>query len=110
MRGYLEGKPINRMMVDGGVEVNVMPLAVFKKMGFREEELMRMNKSLSGFTRAITEAKGVLSVELKVGSKTMPTTFFIVDVKSKYNSCFGEIGFTLMGAYHLLCTSVLLSG
>lgn len=89
IRGLLEGKPLNRMMVDGGAGVNVMPLKVFEKMGF-QEELLKTNTSLSGFTGALTEARGVFSVELTVGSKTMPTAFFVVDVQSRYNSLLGR--------------------
>jgi hypothetical protein len=38
----------------------------------------------------------VLSVELTVGSKTLAMAFFIADV---------EIGYMLMGVYHLLSTN-----
>ena len=51
---------------------------------------MKTNTSLSGFTGDVTEAKGVMSVELTVGSKTLATAFFVVDVKSKYNILLGR--------------------
>jgi hypothetical protein len=35
-------------------------------------------------------AKGIISKELTVGSKTVPTTFFVVDVKVKYNVLLGQ--------------------
>jgi hypothetical protein len=41
--------------------------------------------SISGFSGEPTEAKGIVSKELTIGSKTMPTTFFVVDVKGRYN-------------------------
>jgi hypothetical protein len=31
-----------------------------------------------------------MSVELTVGSKTVPTTFFVVDVKGRYNVLLGR--------------------
>jgi hypothetical protein len=77
-------------MVDGGAEVNVMPLSVFEKMGYGEEELMRTNTSLSAFTGEVTDTKGVMSVELTVGSKTLATTFFVVDVNGRYNLLLGR--------------------
>jgi hypothetical protein len=46
---------------------------------------MKTNMTLSGFTGIASGAKGVISKELTVGSKTIPTTFFIVDVKERYN-------------------------
>jgi hypothetical protein len=41
--------------------------------------------SLSGFSGEQAETKGIVSKELTVGRKTMPTTFFVVDVKGWYN-------------------------
>jgi hypothetical protein len=72
-------------MVDGGVGVNVMPVNTFDKLGFKESELMRTNTSLFAFMGDMTEAKGVMSIELTIGSKTMATAFFIVCVKGHYN-------------------------
>jgi hypothetical protein len=71
--GYLQGKPLHWIMVDGGVEVNVMPLATFEKMGYHEGELMKTNTSPSAFSGEIIEGKQVMSVELTIGSKTLGT-------------------------------------
>jgi hypothetical protein len=38
----------------------------------------------------VTKAKGVLSIELMVGSKTLVTAFFIVDVRGRYNLLSGR--------------------
>jgi hypothetical protein len=57
-------------MVDGGAGVIVMPVSTFKKLGFSERELMKTNTSLSSFTGVVTETRGVMLVELTVGSKT----------------------------------------
>jgi hypothetical protein len=90
VKGYMEGRPVQRIMVDGGAGVNVMPVATFKKMGFTEEELMWTNTSLSAFTGEVTETKGVMSMELMIGSKAMATAFFVVDVKGRYNLLLGR--------------------
>jgi hypothetical protein len=37
-----------------------------------------------------SETKGVLNVELTVGSKTVPTTFFVIDGKGFYNLLLGK--------------------
>jgi hypothetical protein len=80
IRGHLQGQLVHRIMVDGGTRVNVMTLSTFERMKYHKDELMRTNTSLSAFTGEVTEARGVLSVELTVGSKTLATTFFMVDV------------------------------
>jgi hypothetical protein len=35
----VDGKPVARMMVDGGASVNIMSLAMFEKLGHNEGEL-----------------------------------------------------------------------
>jgi hypothetical protein len=74
---------------DDGAWVNVTPVATFEKMGFSQSELMKTNISLSALTGDVTDTRGVLSVELTVGSKTTPTTFFVIDVKGWYNLLLG---------------------
>jgi hypothetical protein len=90
IRGHLDGTPIRHMLVDGGASINILPLLLFKKLGYVESDLKRTNLSLSGFAGDPTEAKGIISKELMVGSKTVPTTFFVVDVKGHYNVLLGR--------------------
>ena len=51
---------------------------------------MKTNMGLSGFSGELSEAKGIISMELTVGSKILPTTFFVVDVKGRYNVLLGR--------------------
>ena len=65
------------MLVDDGVVVNLMPYSVFKKLGLQDEELIKTNMVLNGFEgKEITEAKGVMYVDLTVRSKTLATLRF----------------------------------
>jgi hypothetical protein len=48
------------------------------------------NLSLSGFAGDPTETKGIICKELAIGSKTVPTAFFVVDVKGCYNVLLGQ--------------------
>jgi hypothetical protein len=89
IKGHLDGKPLGRMMVDGGVSVNIMPLSVFEKLGHDDGNLKQRNLSLCGFSGELVMAHGIVPKELIVGSKTMPTTFFMVDAKGWYNVLFG---------------------
>jgi hypothetical protein len=36
------------MLIDGGVAVNMMPYAVFKKLGREDDELVKTNLTLNG--------------------------------------------------------------
>jgi hypothetical protein len=78
------------MLVDGGACVNTMPCFMFEKLGHQEKELARTNMMLSGFSGQASDTKGIISKELTVGSKTVPTTIFVVDIKGKYNILLGR--------------------
>jgi hypothetical protein len=86
---HLDGTPVGHMLVDGGASINILPLSLFKKLGHVKGDLKRTNLHLSDFAGNPTEAKGIICKELMVGSKTVPTTFFMVDVKGHYNVLLG---------------------
>nr|AAM14675.1 Putative retrotransposon polyprotein [Oryza sativa Japonica Group]AAN04925.1 Putative retrotransposon polyprotein [Oryza sativa Japonica Group]AAP52165.1 retrotransposon protein, putative, unclassified [Oryza sativa Japonica Group] len=90
INGYVNGKPMPKMMVDGGAAVNLMPYATFKKLGRNAENLIKTNMVLKDFGGNPSETKGVLNVELTVGSKTIPTTFFVIDGKGSYSLLLGR--------------------
>jgi hypothetical protein len=48
IRGHIDGKPIFRMLVDGGAAVNLMPYSVFKKLGWEHDELLKTNLTVNG--------------------------------------------------------------
>jgi hypothetical protein len=85
IRGYLDGMPIGHMLIDGGASINIVPLLLFKKLGHIEGDLKHTNLSISSFASDPTEVKGIICKEVTVGSKTMPMTFFMVDMKGRYN-------------------------
>jgi hypothetical protein len=89
IKGHLDGKPVNMMLVNGGACVNIMPDAVFEKLEHSEGDLMKTNMTLSYFLGEAINMKGIVVKELTVGSKSMSTAFFVVDVKGKYNVLFG---------------------
>jgi hypothetical protein len=76
---------MSMMMVDGGATVNLMPYTTFRKPGRNAEDLIKTNMVLKDFGGNPSETKGVLNVELTVGNKTIPTTFFVIDRKGSYS-------------------------
>jgi hypothetical protein len=78
--GHINGKPISRMLINGGAIVNLMPYSIFKKLGREDDELVKTNLTLNGVGGNLMEARGVVSVELTVGSKLLATAFFVIEV------------------------------
>jgi len=90
LKGFIDGKPLTKMLVDGGAAVNVMPYSTFRKLGKKVEDLCPTNMRLIGFSGNISVTKGAICVELTVGSKSLPTTFFVVDAKGIYSFLLGR--------------------
>jgi hypothetical protein len=90
LKGYINGQPVNKMLVDTGAAVNIMPYLVLHRLGQSTGDLIKTNVMLSDFNGQTSEAQGVLSVDLTVGSKTVPTSFFIVNSKSTYTILLGR--------------------
>jgi hypothetical protein len=87
IRGHLDGTPMACMLADGGAVVNVMLYSTFKKLGKIDAELIKMNMTLMGIGGdGSIGHKGVASMELTMGSKTIPTAFFIMEVQGNYNT------------------------
>jgi hypothetical protein len=72
------------MLVDTGAAVNIMPYSVLHQLGRSAEDLIKTNIMLSDFNGQASEAQGILNMDLTVGSKTVPTSLFIVSSNSTY--------------------------
>jgi hypothetical protein len=78
------------MLVDGSAAVNLMPYFIIKKLGREDDELVKSNLTLNGMGGNPMEARRVVSMELTIGSKSLLTTFFIVEVQGNYSIIFAR--------------------
>jgi hypothetical protein len=90
LKGYINGQPVNKMLVDTGATVNIMPYSVLRRLGHSSNDLIKTNVTLNDFNGHSSEPQGVLNVELTIGQKTMPTAFFIVNSKGSYTVILGR--------------------
>jgi hypothetical protein len=68
------------MLIDGSATINLMMYSMFKKLGREDDELVKTNLTLNGVGSNPMEARGIVSMELTIGSKSLATAFFIVKV------------------------------
>jgi hypothetical protein len=85
IQNHINGKPVSRMLIDGSAAIILMPYAMFKKLGREDDELMKTNLMLNGVGGNPMKARGVISMELTVGSKSLTTAFFFVEVQGNYS-------------------------
>ena len=49
MKGFVDGKPMTKMLVDGGAAVNLMSYTTFRKLGNGPKDLLEMDMMLKDF-------------------------------------------------------------
>jgi hypothetical protein len=68
LKGYVSGKPLTKMFVDGGGAVNVMPYTTFRKLGMGPGDLTPTSIILNDFAGNPSDTKGCVHVDLMIGS------------------------------------------
>jgi hypothetical protein len=96
---------MSKIMVEGGAAVNLMPDATFRKLGRNSDDLIKTNMVLKDFGGNPSETKGVLNVELTVGSMIVSAIFFVINGKGSYSLLLGRDGFMLIVVFLQPCIS-----
>ena len=63
---------------------------MYQRLGKEDQDLTKTDMMLKDFEGNVSPAKGVVRVELTIGSKTLPTTFFVINGKGTYNLLLGR--------------------
>ena len=63
MKGLVDGKPMNKMLVDGDAFVNLMPYTTFRKLGKGLEDLMETDMMLKDFGCNTSKTQGAINIE-----------------------------------------------
>ena len=58
VKGFVDGKPMSKMLVDGGASVNLMPYTTFCKLGKGPEDLIETNMVLKDFGGIASKTRG----------------------------------------------------
>jgi hypothetical protein len=66
-----------------------MPYTTYRKLGKGELDLIKTDMMLKDFEGKALPAREAINDELTIGSKTLPTTFFITNGKGSYNLLLG---------------------
>jgi C4-type Zn-finger protein len=58
LKGQVDGRPVTKLLVDGGAAVIIMPYAMFRKLGKGEEDLIKTDMMLKDFEGNVSPARG----------------------------------------------------
>ena len=90
VKGYINGKLVNNMLVDNRAMVNLMPYSLYKKLGGYDEELIKTKRMVKGAGGNSILSKGFTLMKLTIWSKTMATIFFVAEVQGSYSLILGH--------------------
>ena len=105
LKGFVDGKPVTKMLVDGGAAMNIMPYVMLRKLGKSQDDLTKTDMMLKDFEGVVSPALGALCVNLTIGSKTLSSTFFVINGKVSYSLLLGRV-WIHANCCHLLCINV----
>ena len=60
LKRFVDGKPVTKMLVDGGAAVNIMPYTILRKLGKGSEDLTKIDMMLKDFEGVVSPAVGEL--------------------------------------------------
>jgi hypothetical protein len=80
----------NKPLIFEVVLSHLMPYTVFWKLEREDDEVMKTNLTPNGMGGNPMEARGVIFMELIVGSKSLATSFFVIEVQGNYNVIVGH--------------------
>jgi len=63
---------------------------MYQKLGKGNQDLTKTDMMLKDFEGNVSPTKGAVCVELTIGSKTLPVTFFVINGKGPYNLLLGR--------------------
>jgi len=90
VKGRVDGQPLSKILIDEGATINIMPYIMYQKLGRGDQDLTKIDMMLKDFEGNVSPAKGAVCVELTMGSKTLTTTFFVINGKGAYNLLLGR--------------------
>lgn len=87
---HLQGVPINKILVDNGSAINVLPSKFLQLLKMDKERIQPTSLTVKNFAGSITKTHGLLFIQVDIGSKDIILAFFIVDCISQYNALLGR--------------------
>ncbi|KAL0428086.1 UNVERIFIED_CONTAM: hypothetical protein Slati_2983400 [Sesamum latifolium] len=83
--GYVREQKVNRILIDGGFAVNILPLRILKELGIPIDELSNNSLMIQGFNQGGQRAVGIIRMQLTMEDMVSTALFHVIDAKTSYN-------------------------
>ncbi|KAM1933519.1 hypothetical protein ACFX15_017812 [Malus domestica] len=88
--GYVREYKVNRMLVDGGSAINIMPKSTMTTIGINVDELSLRLLLIQGFNQGGQRTMGMIRVEMTIGELKSTTIFHVIDARTSYGLLLGR--------------------
>ena len=88
--GYAREQKIDRILIDGGSAVNILPKMTMRRLGLTMEELSHSRLVIQGFNQGGQHAIGMIHLKLVIGELASNVLFHVIDAKTTYNMLLGR--------------------
>ncbi|KAL1352284.1 hypothetical protein AAHE18_06G155500 [Arachis hypogaea] len=86
----LSGIKVNKVLIDGGVAISLLPERMLMKVGKHPNDLVPTNIAVTEFSSSSTPTKGLVTLGVKAGLSERNTIFVVVPSKASYNALLGR--------------------
>ncbi|KAL0451386.1 UNVERIFIED_CONTAM: hypothetical protein Slati_1116700 [Sesamum latifolium] len=88
--GYVRERKVNRILIDGGSAVNILPLRILKELEIPIDELSNNCLMIQGFNQGGQRAVGIIRLQLTMEDMVSTVLFHVIDAKTSYNMLLGR--------------------
>ncbi|KAL0300454.1 UNVERIFIED_CONTAM: hypothetical protein Sangu_3119600 [Sesamum angustifolium] len=86
----LREQKVNRILIDGGSAVNILPLRILKELEISIDELSNSSLMIQGFNQGGQRAAGIIRMQLTMEDMASSALFHVIDAKTSYNMLLGR--------------------
>uniref|UniRef100_A0A2N9J2B4 Uncharacterized protein n=1 Tax=Fagus sylvatica TaxID=28930 RepID=A0A2N9J2B4_FAGSY len=81
---------VKRILIDPGNSVEIMYESLFRGLGLGKKDLSRTEGPLSGFSGETVVPSGKVTINIRAGTVSSPTEFFVLNAFFPYNAILGK--------------------
>ncbi|CAI9786863.1 unnamed protein product [Fraxinus pennsylvanica] len=91
VKALVNGIPVAKVLIDNGVAINTFPSRMMRTFAKTESDMIPTEVILTSFNGGATSTKGVMPLDITVGTTTRTTVFFfVIDGPTSYNVLLGR--------------------
>ncbi|XP_070020850.1 uncharacterized protein [Nicotiana sylvestris] len=88
--GYMRDERVNRILVDGGHSMNILPIHIVKELGIPMNELSESRVMIQGLNQGGQRAIGAIRLEITIEDMQSSAWLHVIDGKTSYNVLLGR--------------------